>query len=152
MKKWIFLALMVSHCAFAKWEGYFPAKLSAGVAIASRAGHGGFVVFKEGYAFRSTVIYTGKIRPTSVAAQQVLSNFFGINRDFPLFDKKYGNEIEVTEEGRAYWMPVSFDVLDEMRKKLVKGGIFTAYVRLLGESGKRWIFLVDGFSTASRKP
>ncbi len=148
MKKWIVLMLLFSQCAFAKWEAYFPAKLSDGVSIASRAGHGGFAVFKEGYAFRAKLTYTGEIRPLSIASQQVLTRFLGIDRDFALFGKQYGNEIRLTEEGKSYWMPVSFDVLTEMQKKLRKDDRFTAYVRLLGESGNRWIFLVDGFSPA----
>ena len=78
--------------------------------------------------------------------------FFGVDRDYPVQDMKYGNEVKVTEDGRDYWMPVSFDVLTDMQKKLKQGEAFTAYVRLLGESGNRWIFLLDGFSSASRKP
>ncbi|HQT27120.1 MAG TPA: hypothetical protein PLK99_11105 [Burkholderiales bacterium] len=152
MRKLIFLVLFVSQGALAKWEGYFPARLSEGVAIASHAGHGGFVVFREDYAFSSKVTYTSKIRPLTPATEQILSGFLGVDRDFPLLDRKYGNEVEVTEEGKVYWMAVSFDVLADMRKKLANGQSFTAYVRLLGESGKRWIFLIDGFSSVSRNP
>ena len=144
-KRIALLALMISQAAQAQWEAYYPAKLSDGVSIASGAGHGGFVVFKEGYAFRSSLDYSGEIRPLSIASQQVLTRFLGIDRDYMLFGKKYGNEIRLTEQGKSYWMPVSFDVLTEMQKSLSKGQTFTAYVRLLGESGKRWIFLVDGF-------
>jgi hypothetical protein len=152
MRKWIFLALLFSQAAFAKWEAYFPAKIADGVAIASRAEHGGFVVLKQNYAFRSNVVYAGKLRPLTPATEQVLSGFFGVDRDFPMLDKKYGNEVEVTEEGKTYWMAVSFDVLSDMQKKLARGQPFTAYVRLLGASGKKWIFLLDGFSSVSRMP
>lgn len=153
MKKGLLvLAMLVSQGAFGKWEAYVPAKLADGVSIASHAGHGGFVVFKQDYAFSAKVVYTGEIRPTSVAGSQVLSGFFGVDRDYPVQDMKYGNEVRVTEDGKDYWMPVSFDVLTDMQKKLGKGEAFTAYVRLLGESGSRWVFLLDGFSSASRKP
>lgn len=153
MKKWLFLAaLLCSQGAYAKWESYYPAKLSDGVTIASHAGHGGFVVFHEGYAFRAEVIYTGALRPTSVAGSQVLSRFFGLDRDFPLQSKKYGNELKVSEDGKDYWMPVPFDLVNAMRAKLRAGEKFTAYVRLLGASGGRWIFLLDGFDTGFRKP
>ncbi len=152
MKKWLVLIALFSCSAHAKWENYFPAKLADGVAIASHAGHGGFVVFKQDYAFASSVIYTGRLRPLTPAAEQVLSSFFGVDRDFPMLEKKYGNEVEVTEGGKSYWMAVSFDVLADMQKKLSSGQSFTAYVRLLGASGKKWIFLLDGFNSASRMP
>ncbi len=152
MRKWFFVALFLSQGAFAKWEGYFPAKLSDGVSIASRAGHAGFFVFRKDYAFSSKVVYTGKIRPLTPETEQVLSGFFGMDRDFPMLDRKYGNEIELKEDGKAYWMAVSFDLLSNMQKKLADGEVFTAYVRLLGKSGNRWIFLLDGFNGASRNP
>ena len=152
MNKWFFLALLFSQAAHAKWEAYFPAKLADRVAIASRAEHGGYVVFKQDYAFRSNVIYTGKLRPLTPATEQVLSDFLGINRDFPLLGRKYGNEVEVMEAGVAYWMAIPFDVLADMQKKLSAGRPFTAYVRLLGASGKKWIFLLDGFSSVARMP
>lgn len=153
MKRCVFLAaLLFSTGSYAKWETYFPAKLADGVSIASRAGHGGFVVFREGYAFRSNLVYAGEIRPLSTASRQVLSGFFKLSPDFPTFDARYANEVRVSEGGRDYWMPVSAEVLADMQKKLGKGGAFTAYVRLLGESGSRWIFIVDGFNTVSRNP
>ncbi|MHB1099019.1 MAG: hypothetical protein ACYCZR_05620, partial [Burkholderiales bacterium] len=128
MKKWLLvLTMLFSQVAFGKWEAYVPAKLADGVAIASHAGHGGFVVFKQDYAFIAKVVYTGEIRPASVAGSQVLSGFLGVDRDYPVQNMKYGNEVKVTEEGREYWMPVSFDVLTDMQKKLKKGEAFTAY-------------------------
>lgn len=153
MKKWFFVLLMLAaQCAYAKWESYFPAKLADGVSIASHAGHGSSFVFKEGYAFRSIVIYSGALRPISVAGSEVLGQFLGGDRDFPIQKEKFRSEIRLSEDGKDYWMPISFDVADAMRAKLHAGEKVTAYVRLLGVSGGNWIFLLDGFDKGTRKP
>ncbi|NNM81889.1 MAG: hypothetical protein HKL98_04690 [Burkholderiales bacterium] len=145
MKKWLpILLAMVVHSAHAKWENYFPAKLSEGISIASHAGHGGFHVFREDYAFSTGLIYSGEIRPISVAGKQVLSNFLGVDRDDPIFTVKYQNEVKLIEDGKEYWMPVSYSVVEAL-KKVKKGGKITAFERLIGVSGGQWIFLLDGF-------
>lgn len=113
---------------------------------------GDFSDAQVGAAIETQAVYSGKVRPISIASKKKLSAFYGVEPDFPTFAGKFRYEVEVSVEGREYWLPLSGNLLLKMRAELQAGQKFDAGLRFLGKSGNSEVLLLENFSGGSRNP
>lgn len=91
------------------------------------------------------VQYSGRIQPISDAKAGLIRQFAGIGGT-PAFANLYKEEIEVIEQNHAYWIPIQYNTLVEVKKSVRVNDFFTAYLRhagIVGEPLERLFILMN---------
>jgi len=95
------------------------------------------------HPFSLKVRYEGKRRKIPVAHQSFLTGF-GKSRQIASFVALYEEEIQVSENGKKFWIPAQKQVVPYLDQELKTGDLFWIYVRYFGSAEYDRIFcLVD---------
>lgn len=146
------LAVVFASPAHAGWENYKPGTLAATIGQwAETSKEPAEIPSEDQYALlpgqpmRVDVVFTGRTR-TLPHERWVTIEFwaksFGIDLNaVETFEK----EIEVREDGKAYWLPIQNVLLPYLKEEVGKNGRVTLLAVFIGRRNKDHMFLVNEF-------
>jgi len=125
------------------YAAYQPATLSE---VAASAGEHTTAWFAEGHPrYRTRVKFTGRVRPTPADTQQFIVDWVKANGHPPAYAEVFEQEIELTQDGRAYWMPIQDVLLAPLTTEVRADMPVDVFVLLMGGQGDRLVLAVSEF-------
>jgi len=125
------------------YAAYQPATLSE---VAASAGEHTAAWFAEGYSrFQTRVTFTGRVRPTPTDTKKFIVQWVKANGHPQAYADALQQEIELTQDGRAYWMPIQAVLLAPLKTEVQTGKLVDVYVLLMGGQGDQLVLAVSEF-------
>ena len=135
-------ALPVSAQEF-DYAAYQPATLSE---VAASAGEHITAWFAEGHPrYRTRATFTGRVRPTPTDTKQFIVDWVKANGHPPAYAEVFQQEIELTQDGGTYWMPIQAVLLAPLTTEVRAGRPVDVFVLLMGGEGDRLVLAVSEF-------
>ena len=125
------------------YAAYQPATLSE---VAASAGEHAAAWFAEGHPrYRTRVTFTGRVRPTPADTAQFIVEWVKANGHPPAYADVFEQEIELTQDGNAYWMPIQDVLLAPLTAEVRADMPVDVFVLLMGGQGDRLVLAVSEF-------
>jgi hypothetical protein len=143
------LALAVPASADFDFTAYRPTTLAAVAARVAKEHpevlRDNDVAFHPAERYRVAVAYRGKKRAIDWMVREVFIAGWCKSFSQPHLKDLFQREIEVTEAGRSYWLPIQDSLVDALDQEVKPGAPADLYVVYAGTAGKRQVFLVMEF-------
>ena len=95
--------------------------------------------------FRTQVVFTGHFRPLSTRRKLFIGKWFAA-MNYPATDAAvFEQEVEVTQGGTVYRMPIQAVLVDQLKSEAPAGSSVELYFVLMGSENKELVFAVSEF-------
>ncbi|HEV2608470.1 MAG TPA: hypothetical protein VGT79_10870 [Xanthomonadaceae bacterium] len=100
-----------------------------------------------GYSkFNTDAIFTGNVRPLQAVTRTLIQKWATAARAGKKTAEMYTSEIEVTQDGTNYWLPIQQALVEPLRHEVKAGTSAHFYVLLVGAHKGVRVFVVNEFN------
>jgi hypothetical protein len=146
------LCATVTGTAWAGWSDYTPATLADITAkhakyLSNRKAPKGTVAINlhaGGDAFRSTVIFLGKVRNIRPDRSSLI-DMWGKSSGVDTAAGNFKKEIQVRENDQTYWLPIQEILVSYFKRDVKNNGEVMLFMVYIGTKGKTPVFLINEF-------
>jgi hypothetical protein len=140
-------ALLAANALAFDYQAYKPAQLAAVAPSVQPPPEAKLHMYFDASHPRYTTLvrFTGKTRMIGEVRQTFIEDWVKSMRHPSQYARLFNREIEIVQDGRAWWLPIQSELVDPLEREVTPDGEVDLYVLLMGAVNGDVVFSVSEF-------